>query len=77
MRRTALVVCALVAIALQLVEAQTPPTPAIPSRPIPAGNIPVRRVILYKNGIGYGRWTHIDGFSESVIRFITEVENEH
>ena len=23
-----------------------------------------------KNGVGYGRWTHIDGFSESVIRFI-------
>jgi hypothetical protein len=28
-------------------------TPAIPSRPVPPGNIPVRRVILYKNGIGY------------------------
>jgi hypothetical protein len=68
MRRTALVVCALVAIALQLVHAQTPPTPAIPSRPEPrvpsaesrvpspeprVDTIPVRRVILYKNGIGY------------------------
>src|SRR5262245_37311137 len=53
MRRTALVVCALVAIALQLVQAQAPPAPAIPSRPIAPGNIPVRRVILYKNGIGY------------------------
>ncbi|MEA2946861.1 MAG: 60 kDa SS-A/Ro ribonucleoprotein [Alphaproteobacteria bacterium] len=31
----------------------------------------------YKNGIGYGRWTHIDGFSESVIRFIAEVEKDH
>jgi len=29
----------------------------------------------YKNGVGYGRWTHIDGFSEAVIRFIAEVEN--
>lgn len=28
-----------------------------------------------KNGVGYGRWTHIDGFSEAVIRFITENEN--
>lgn len=28
-----------------------------------------------KNGVGYGRWTHIDGFSEQVIRFITELEN--
>ncbi len=30
----------------------------------------------YRNGVGYGRWTHIDGFSEAVIRFITEVEND-
>ena len=29
-----------------------------------------------KNGVGYGRWTHIDGFSESVIRFIKEIEND-
>ena len=27
-----------------------------------------------KNGVGYGRWTHIDGFSEQVIRFIMEME---
>ena len=27
-----------------------------------------------KNGVGYGRWTHIDGFSESVLRFIAELE---
>jgi 60 kDa SS-A/Ro ribonucleoprotein len=27
-----------------------------------------------KNGIGYGRWTHIDGFSEGVLRYIAEVE---
>ena len=29
-----------------------------------------------KNGVGYGKWTHIDGFSEQVIRFIREVEAE-
>ena len=29
-----------------------------------------------KNGIGYGRWTHIDGFSEAVINFIHEVERD-
>lgn len=29
-----------------------------------------------KNGVGYGRWTHIDGFSESVLRFIGEAERE-
>lgn len=28
-----------------------------------------------KNGVGYGKWTHIDGFSESVLRFIHEAEN--
>jgi len=60
MRRTALVVCVLVAIALQIARAQTP-APPLPSRPEPrvpspesrVDTIPVRRVILYKNGIGY------------------------
>lgn len=27
-----------------------------------------------KNGIGYGKWTHIDGFSEQIFRFIHEHE---
>lgn len=27
-----------------------------------------------KNGVGYGKWVHIDGFSEGVIRFIHEIE---
>ena len=29
-----------------------------------------------KNGIGYGAWTHIDGFSEGVLRWIHEYERE-
>lgn len=29
-----------------------------------------------KNGVGYGPWVHIDGFSEGVFRFIREVEGE-
>lgn len=29
-----------------------------------------------KNGVGSGRWTRIDGFSESVLRYIVEVEQE-
>lgn len=29
-----------------------------------------------KNGIGYGKWTHIDGFSESVLRWIHAHESE-
>jgi 60 kDa SS-A/Ro ribonucleoprotein len=27
-----------------------------------------------KNGVGYGKWTHLDGWSESIIRWITESE---
>jgi 60 kDa SS-A/Ro ribonucleoprotein len=27
-----------------------------------------------RNGVGYGRWTHVDGFSESVLGFIREHE---
>lgn len=29
-----------------------------------------------KNGIGYGKWTHIDGFSEAVIDYIRASESE-
>lgn len=29
-----------------------------------------------KNGIGYGQWTHFDGWSESIINYIQEFENE-
>lgn len=29
-----------------------------------------------KNGVGYGKWTHIDGFSEGVLKFIHAYENE-
>jgi hypothetical protein len=34
----------------------------------------VINVGTYKNGIGYGSWTHINGFSESVVRYIQEME---
>lgn len=30
----------------------------------------------YKNGVGYGKWKHIDGFSEGVLRWIHEVERD-
>jgi 60 kDa SS-A/Ro ribonucleoprotein len=33
-------------------------------------------VASYKNGVGYGKWIHIDGFSEAVIDFIIEYEKE-
>ncbi len=41
-----------------------------------AGRAYMINVGSYRNGVGYGRWTHIDGFSEAVIRFITEIEND-
>ena len=31
-------------------------------------------VASYRNGVGYYSWTHIDGWSESVVRYITELE---
>lgn len=36
----------------------------------------VINVASAKNGVGYGRWTHIDGFSEGVLRYIREVEGD-
>jgi len=35
----------------------------------------VVNVASAKNGIGYGAWTHIDGWSESIVRYIQEAEN--
>jgi hypothetical protein len=35
----------------------------------------VINVASYKNGVGYGRWMHIDGWSEAVIEFIREFES--
>lgn len=32
-------------------------------------------VASYKNGVGYGKWVHLDGFSEGVIKWIHEIEN--
>ena len=34
----------------------------------------VINVASYKNGVGYGKWTHIDGWSESVIDYIRALE---
>lgn len=33
-------------------------------------------IASYRNGVGYGAWTHIDGWSEAVINYIRELENE-
>lgn len=34
----------------------------------------VINVASAQNGVGYGTWTHIDGWSESVVRYIQELE---
>jgi uncharacterized protein with von Willebrand factor type A (vWA) domain len=34
----------------------------------------VINVAGYKNGVGYGKWTHIDGWSESVVEYIRTLE---
>lgn len=36
----------------------------------------VINVAPYRNGVGYGEWNHIDGWSEAVIDFIREFEKE-
>jgi len=41
-----------------------------------AKNAYMINVASAKNGVGYGKWCHLDGFSETVIRFISEVEND-
>jgi 60 kDa SS-A/Ro ribonucleoprotein len=42
--------------------------------PAPNGKGYVINVASNKNGVGYGKWTHIDGWSESVIEFIRTLE---
>ena len=42
--------------------------------PAPNGKGYVINVASYKNGVGYGRWMHIDGWSESVIEYIRALE---
>jgi hypothetical protein len=42
--------------------------------PGPKGTGYVINVASYKNGVSYGKWTHIDGWSESVVDYIRELE---
>jgi hypothetical protein len=44
------------------------------SIPEPTGKGYVINVSTNKNGVGYGAWTHIDGWSEHVIHYLTIVE---
>jgi hypothetical protein len=40
----------------------------------PLGRGYVVNVASARNGVGYGKWTHIDGWSEAVIEYIRELE---
>src|SRR5215475_14263808 len=42
--------------------------------PNPKGKGYVINVASYKNGVGYGKWTHIDGWSESVVEYVRALE---
>lgn len=42
----------------------------------PKGRGYMINVASYQNGVGYGEWVHIDGFSEQVLRFIAAYESE-
>jgi 60 kDa SS-A/Ro ribonucleoprotein len=43
--------------------------------PAPKGKGYVINVASYKSGVGYGKWTHIDGWSESVVEYIRALES--
>src|SRR5665213_1011648 len=47
------------------------------SVPAPKGNGYVINVASNRNGVGYGPWTHIDGWSEAVIEYIAAVSYTH
>jgi hypothetical protein len=42
--------------------------------PAPHGKGYVINVASARNGVGYGEWTHIDGWSEAVVDYIAELE---
>ncbi|PYX30633.1 MAG: TROVE domain-containing protein [Acidobacteria bacterium] len=42
--------------------------------PAPDGKGYLINVARYKNGVGYGKWMHIDGWSEAVIEYIRALE---
>ena len=42
--------------------------------PAPKGRGYVINVASAKNGVGYGKWSHIDGWSEAVVEYVRELE---
>ena len=58
-------------------ESQTMLTEAVSAAdpvPDPVGRAYMINVVAYQNGVGYGAWTHVDGFSENVFRFIAQMD---
>lgn len=49
----------------------------VPSPGVKAHKAYFINVATYKNGVGYNEWTHIDGFSESTVKYIMENEALH
>ena len=45
------------------------------SVPKPRGKGYIVNVASYKNGVGYGAWTHVDGWSEAVVEYIQALES--
>jgi hypothetical protein len=43
--------------------------------PAPRGKGYVINVASNRNGVGYGAWTHVDGWSEAVVEYIAELES--
>jgi hypothetical protein len=43
--------------------------------PAPRGRGYMINVASARNGVGYGAWSHIDGFSEAVVEYIRELES--
>ena len=43
--------------------------------PAPNGKGYVINVASYQNGVGYGKWTHIDGWSDSAVDYIRTLES--
>ena len=42
--------------------------------PAPKGKGYVINLASYKNGVGYGEWTHIDAWSESIVEYVRVLE---
>jgi hypothetical protein len=42
--------------------------------PAPKGKGYMVNIANHQNGVGYGKWVHVDGFSEHILKYIAEYE---